>query len=163
MISPDRRIALIGVGNTWRRDDGVAAVVLAAAAHRVPPDVELVETDGEPSRLIDAWTGVDLAVVIDAVSSAAAPGTIHVWRDERQIAGHRPSTGSHALGVADAIALGRALHRLPRTLVVVGVEAGDTSPGYGLSPLVAAAVDEAVDRIVELVQAGSRATSSTGE
>ena len=112
----------------------------------------------------------NIAVVIDAVSSGATPGTIHVWRDERQIAHPVPSTGSHALGVADAIALGRALDRLPQTLVVVGVEVGDTSPGHGLSPAVTAAVAdvvaviaEIVAVIAEIVQAGSRATSSTGE
>ena len=138
-------------------------MVLAAAGNRLPPTVELVETDGEPSRLIDAWTDVDLAVVVDAVSSSAAPGTIHIWRDDRKIARSAPSTGSHALGVADAIALGHALDRLPRTLVVVGVEVADTSPGHGLSPAVAAVIDDAVAVIVEVVQAGSRATSSTGE
>ena len=160
MTSPT---VLVGVGNPWRRDDGVAAAVLAAAGHRLPPNVELVETDGEPSRLIDAWTDVGLAVVVDAVSSGAAPGTIHVWRDAREIARAAPSTGSHALGVADAVALGHALDRLPGTLVVVSVEVADTSPGHGLSPAVAAAVDAAVAVIVEVVQAGSRATSSTGE
>ncbi|MGH3405779.1 MAG: hypothetical protein ACRDRJ_25285, partial [Streptosporangiaceae bacterium] len=33
----------------------------------VPPGVELVVTDGEPTRLIEAWTGAALAVVVDAV------------------------------------------------------------------------------------------------
>ncbi len=157
------RVALIGVGNPWRRDDGVAGVIVAAAGHRLPPAVALVEADGEPSRLIDAWADADLAVVVDAVSSGATPGTIHVWRGVGEIARSAASTGTHALGLAEAIALGRALHRLPRTLVIVGVEVADISPGQGLSPKVAAAVDDAVAMIVEVIQAGSKATSSTGE
>jgi hydrogenase maturation protease len=166
------RVVLIGVGNPWRGDDGVGRAVVDVAAGRLKPDVEVVEADGEPSRLIDAWTDVDLAVVVDAVRSGAEPGTIHVWRDNSELAHSAPSTGSHALGVADAIALGGALRRLPRTLVVVGVEVGETSAGHGLAAAVAAKLDDAahtVCRIVDdwlatesIAQAGSKATSSPG-
>ena len=162
-------VTLIGVGNPWRRDDGVGWAVVAAASRRLGQRTAVVETDGEPSRLIDAWTGIDLAVVVDAVTSGAEPGTIHIWRDEADIAGDSRSGSSHALGIADAIALGRAVQRLPRRLVVVGIEVQETSPGDGLSPPVAANVERAADLIAEIVaqwkedptaQAGSRATSS---
>ena len=46
----------------------------------------------------------------------------------------------------------RALDRLPERLVVVGIEAGDTGFGDGLSPRVAAAVAQAVDLIARCVQ-----------
>lgn len=166
------RIVLIGVGNPWRGDDGVGRAVIETAVGRLEPDVEVVEADGEPGRLIDAWTDVDLAVVVDAVRSGAVPGTIHVWRDKSALARAAPSTGSHALGVADGIALGGALDRLPGTLVVVGIEVGETSAGLGLSAAVAAKLDDAADTICGIVddwlaaeslaQAGSRATSSPG-
>jgi hydrogenase maturation protease len=58
-----------------------------------------------------------------------------------------PTVGTHALGLAEAIALGRALERLPARLVVVGVEASETDSGHGLSPAVAGAVDEVIDVI----------------
>ncbi len=166
------RIVLIGVGNSWRGDDGVGPAVVDLAAGRLDPDVEVVETDGEPSRLIDAWTDVDLAVVVDAVRSGAAPGTVHVWRDKGELTPAAPLAGSHALGVADGIALGGALHRLPTTLVVVGVEVGETSAGHGLSAAVAAKLDDAAGTVCRTVddwlaaesiaQAGSKATSSPG-
>ena len=58
---------MIGVGNEFRRDDGAGPAVLASLRDRVPPGVDLVLTDGEPTRLIEAWTGAAVAVVIDAV------------------------------------------------------------------------------------------------
>ena len=148
------RIVIIGVGNPWRRDDGIGWAVAEAVGHRLGPAVEVVESDGEPTRLLDAWAGIDVAVVVDAVRGGGAPGKIHVWTDDSELPGTSPSTGSHALGLADAVALGRALHRLPKRLIVVGVEAHDTTPGHGLSSAVAGAVEEAVDVIATLV--GSR-------
>jgi hydrogenase maturation protease len=157
------RIALIGVGNPWRGDDGVGRAVVQAAGVVLGPDVEVVEVDGEPSRLIDAWTHADLAVVVDALRSGAVPGTIRVWHDALELARGAPPTGSHSLGLANAIALGAALDRFPRRLIVVGVEVAETASGQGLSPAVATAVDDVVAVIVAAVQAGSKATSSAGE
>ncbi len=111
----------------------------------------VVESDGEASRLLDAWADHDLAVVVDAVCSGAAPGTIHVWDDVPDLPATSPATGSHAMGVGDAVALGRALDRLPTRLIVIGIEVDDTSAGHGLSSSVTAAVDDAADVIVHMV------------
>jgi hydrogenase maturation protease len=49
---------LIGVGNEFRRDDGGWARRGGAPARPgAAGGVELVLTDGEPTRLIEAWTG----------------------------------------------------------------------------------------------------------
>ena len=61
------RVVVIGVGNDFRRDDGAGPAVVASLRGRVPPGVELVLTDGEPTRLIEAWAGAALAIVVDAV------------------------------------------------------------------------------------------------
>jgi hydrogenase maturation protease len=162
-------ITLIGVGNPWRRDDGVGWAVVAAAGRRLGHSVAIVEADGEPSRLIDAWTDADLAVAVDGVTSGAKPGTIHVWHGDAELRRGSRSNGSHSLGLADAIALGRAVQRLPRQLVVVGIEVQETSNGDELSPPLVGRVEQAADLVAEIVaqwradataQAGSRATSS---
>ncbi len=147
------RVVVIGVGNPWRRDDGVGWAVADAARPRLPSAVAVVESDGEASRLLDAWADHDLAVVVDAVCSGAPPGTIHVWDGDAEVARASRTAGTHALGLADAIALGRALERLPARLVVVGVEASETATGHGLSPAVAGAVDRVVDVIDRVVAA----------
>ncbi len=126
-------VAVIGVGNPWRRDDGVGWAVAAAAGRRLGKVVDVVECDGEPSRLLDAWCELDVAVVVDAVRSGASPGTVHVWDDVPDLPVASSVTGSHALGIADAVALGRALDRLPTRLIVIGIEVDDTSSGQGLS------------------------------
>ena len=71
-------MVVIGVGNEFRRDDGAGPAVVARLRDLAPPGVRLVVTDGEPARLVEAWTGAALAVVVDAVrAEPARPGTVH--------------------------------------------------------------------------------------
>ena len=56
------------------------------------------------------------------------------------------SVATHGLGVVEAVRLAAALDRLPRALVVLGVEAADVGVGPGLSPQVAAAIPALVER-----------------
>lgn len=149
---------MIAVGNDLRRDDGIGPAVAAHLREALPADVGLVVVDGEPSRVVDAWTGTEVAVVVDAVRSAATPGTVHrlhVHPDGDPIpAPGRGAASSHAAGLAEAVALGRALGRMPERLVVVGVEVAEVGDGPGLSARVAAAVPAAVAAVrAEVVDA----------
>ena len=59
-----------------------------------------------------------------AVVSGAPPGTVHRFDavSERAACARPPCRSTHALGLADAVELARALGRLPRRLVVFGIE-----------------------------------------
>jgi hydrogenase maturation protease len=59
-------------------------------------------------------------------------------------AGRNLGASTHGLGVAEAVALGDALGRLPRRLIIIGIEGRRFEVGADLSPEVARAVDEAV-------------------
>jgi hydrogenase maturation protease len=132
-------IALIGVGNPYRHDDGVGPAVVAEIAKHQLPGVTCTAASGEPTELIEAWSGAQLAVVIDAVlCHPSTPGRIHRTAGE---AWHQSSaTSTHGLGVAEALRLAEALERAPQRLVVFAVEAADVGLGLGLSAEVSAAV-----------------------
>jgi hydrogenase maturation protease len=148
-------VVVIGIGNGCRRDDGAGPAVVRAAASLLPAKTRVVELDGEPARVVEAWDGADLAVVVDAVRTGAPPGTVHRFDPARDGVPVPAGTGSsHALGASDAYHLGRALGRLPRRVVIVGVEVADVGPGAGLTPEVAAAVPAAVAAVVGHVSGG---------
>jgi hydrogenase maturation protease len=135
------RVVVAGVGNAFRRDDG-AGIAVAEEVRRRAPDVEVVTCEQEPSRLLDAWSGADTAIVVDAVSSGAPAGTVHRFDAS---AGPVPASvfrgSTHALGVGEAIELARALGRLPASVLVYGIEGREFAAGEGLTPAVAAAVE----------------------
>jgi hydrogenase maturation protease len=141
---------VIGVGNEFRRDDGAGPAVIGQLRGLVPPGVRLVATDGEPVRLIEAWTGAALAVVVDAVRAhPSRPGTIHRFVVDRPGAAADRAASSHGLGLDDAISLAIALDRMPGRLIVHAIEAADLAQGTGLTPAVASAIDAVADAILE--------------
>ena len=140
-------MVLIGIGNPYRRDDGVGPALIVAAGADGLPGVRLVAADGEPAALIEAWQDADLAVVVDAVLcrvAAARPGAPH--RLAR--AGRRRGRAPRAVRGAPARTASASLMRCgwprcwtgcPGRLVVFAVEAADLGFGTGLSAAVAAA------------------------
>ncbi len=137
---------VIGVGNEYRRDDGVGPAVLTELSSLDLGDVALVACDGEPTQLFDAWSDVPLAVVIDAVMcTPSSPGRVHRTTLAGEIAVTAAST--HGLGIPEAVRLGQALDRVPSRLVVLAVEAADIGFGVGLSDAVAAAVPSVVEAV----------------
>lgn len=141
----DRRgIVVIGVGNVFRGDDGAGPDVVERLRGRLPDDVRLVLSDGEPTRLLEAWTGAALAIVADAVSAGPGPaGTLRrlVFRPASSAGGSGLATdeagvaSSHGLGLGTAIGLGTVLGRLPSVLIVHCVQGARTSASGTVSAI----------------------------
>jgi hydrogenase maturation protease len=149
---PDRRADLIaGIGNPWRGDDA-AGLVAARRLGEALPGVRVVEVEGDPAALLDLWAGAELAIVVDAVRSGAPPGTIHRLDASALPAGLR-SASTHALGLADAVELARALDRLPARVELYGIEGARFEPGEALTPAVARAVEALCERLSRAARA----------
>lgn len=145
------RTVVIGVGNEFRRDDGVGPAVIAQLRGQVPTGVELMVSDGNPVRLIEAWRNASLAIVVDAVrADPPQPGRCH--RFELDAVASVPAAAAraastHGLGLDEALGLARVLGRMPQRLVVHAIEAADLTQGTGMTPRVAAAVEAAASAI----------------
>jgi hydrogenase maturation protease len=144
---------VIGIGNAWRADDGVGLEV-ARRLRGTLPGVEVLEREGEPTALIEAWEGTDAVWLVDAVSSGAAPGTVHrLDAREHELPAELFRTSTHHLGLAEAVELARALGRLPPKMVVYGIEGAEFGAGDGLSPEVSAAAVRVAEAVREEVAA----------
>jgi hydrogenase maturation protease len=100
--------------------------------------------------LLDLWDGAEIAVVVDSVRTGAPAGTVH----RIALDGTAPATSggsTHGLGLGAAVELACALDRLPPTLVVYGIEAGDAGDGLGLRAAVAEAADQVAADIVRML------------
>lgn len=148
------RSAAACLGSRYRGDDAAGPLVgdrLRASG------VALLDCDDEPTRLLDAWAGLDLVVIVDAVCSGAAAGTVH-----RLEAGDGPLprdlglASTHAFSVPDALELGRALGRAPRRVVVIGIEGAAFGMGDPLTPAVEAALDGVAESVLDELRPGKR-------
>ena len=145
---------IIGIGNTDRGDDAAGPAVVAALESRPPPGVTLRCARGDVLALIDDWSGAENVLLVDAMAPDGTPGRVL-----RLDAGNETLSpalanfaSSHAFNLAEAIELARALDRLPRQLIVYGIEGLSFSHGASLSDAVATAVPEVARRITEEVR-----------
>jgi hydrogenase maturation protease len=140
---------VIGVGNEWRGDDAAGLLVARRLKAAQLPQVEIVETRGTVTAVLEAWKGAAGVIVVDAVVSGGAPGAIYRFDahgDGMPLELSR-SPSSHGWGVAEAVALGQVLRELPPRLIIYGIEGKTFGPGQEVSLEVAAAIPEAARRI----------------
>ena len=139
---------VIGMGHPYRSDDGVGLAIVKALRERTLPGVNVVGFHGDAAGLIEAWSEAPNVVIVDALSSGAQPGTIlrvDVAQQTLPAGVFRSST--HVLSIPDAVELARVLERLPKQLILYGIEGETFAVGEELSSAVAAAVLPATDRI----------------
>lgn len=151
-------IRIIGLGNEFRGDDAVGLLAARRLQGLVSDRAEVVEAEMAGVDLLELMKGAGAVLLIDAVCSGQAPGTIH-----RLDASAGPITpglfprSTHAVGVAEALELARTLGVLPRQVIVYGIEAGDTEVGRPLSH----PVNHALNEVIELVRRETEAPPCT--
>ena len=140
---------VIGVGNPFRKDDGAGPAAAALVKAGAPMGVRVLVRGGEAADLIECWELDDDVVIIDAMKAGMEPGSI---KRIDAVAGPFPvedfKLSSHSFGVAEAVEIARVLARLPKSLIVYGIEAHDVADGEGLSPAVQKAVAEVASQIL---------------
>jgi hydrogenase maturation protease len=137
---------VVGVGNSWRGDD--AAGLEVARRLRRRSGVEARELEGDAVMLLELWRGHPAVAVVDAARTGSEPGSVRVFRADREPLPVRLRSSTHAFGVADAIELSRALGRLPQRLDVYAIEGADFSLGAPLSPAVQRGVEALAARLL---------------
>ncbi len=160
----ERRPLVIGIGNRLRGDDGIGPMVIDLLLARHDADVDTVMVAGDLSDLAMCWDTDRAVVIVDAMVSGRAPGTVTVLDGTPFCGADEPdgtagsATGldqplsSHGVGLAEAIALARAIGRLPGSLSIIGIEGRSFEPGDPVSEPVAAAAPVAAEHIVESIR-----------
>jgi hydrogenase maturation protease len=137
------RVRVIGIGSPAGEDQAgwrvVDALRSSGVLDQLPRAVDTVSLDRPGARLVHHLAGADTVILIDAIKSGSAPGTIHRIDDIARLDGDR-ALSSHGFGLAAALGLAHALGGLPASLILYGVEIENHAIGSGLS----AAVEKAV-------------------
>lgn len=158
---------IIGIGNTFRRDDGAGVYVLEALRQRVTgqSDIQFAQASGEGSRLMEIWRGSDNVILLDAVMRQGSPGKIyHLRACDQSIPSDFFKYSSHAFSVAEAIELSRVLDQMPDEIEIFGVEGEDFGYGDTLTDVVTLACNRLIETLtVKLTRESSGAQPITPE
>jgi hydrogenase maturation protease len=135
---------IIGYGNLQRGDDGLG--IIAAEKLRAQ-GLDAVSLTGDGLELVEAWRGIDDAIVVDAVVTGAPAGTIHRLDGRQPLLTFGAPTSTHGMGLAQAIELARTLDLLPVRLWIWGIEGKCFDAGTEISPEVKSAVEKLTQEI----------------
>jgi hydrogenase maturation protease len=147
------RVLVAGIGNVFRSDDGFGPEVAGRLAGSPLPDGVRVVDYGIRGLhlaydLLDPW---DALVLVDALPDHGSPGAVVLLEIDGNSVRGDAGVDAHGMDPATVLATLAALGgRLPPRTRLVGCQVAGTGDGMGLSPPVAAAVDEAV-RVVRAV------------
>lgn len=148
-----RHILVAGLGNLFRSDEAFGSEVVGRL-QRDARHVDVRPIDygiGGIHMVFDLLEGFDLLIIVDALERPGMPGELdveEVTRD-RLVSGQLDTRGLEPPAVfASVEALGG---NLPRTLLV-GCRPASIEIGMGLSPPVAAAAEEALDIVRDLLR-----------
>jgi hydrogenase maturation protease len=146
-------ILLIGIGNEYRRDDSIGLHVIRALKARNLPETLSVESTGDGAELIEMFSSVRMAILIDAVSSGGHPGTIYKFDVHKQpLPAQLSFKSTHVFSVGEAIELARVLEQLPPILIVYAIEGENFSSGIGPTSKVERAAQKVVKMVCDEVQ-----------
>jgi hydrogenase maturation protease len=157
------RTLVLGFGNVYRRDDGVAYVVLNALRERLGRPPLDIDDDG----FDDLGHAVDMVLLhqlVPELAEAASPygqlifvdahvsGIEEPIRQEELEACYRSATVSHQLHPCTLLALIEQMRGEAPRGVLISVRGYDFDFGEGLSEETAALVPEAVEKIMAAVE-----------
>ncbi|MHA1555205.1 MAG: hydrogenase maturation protease [Alphaproteobacteria bacterium] len=145
--APARPDLVIGVGHSFRCDDGAGPVVARALAARGVP---AVVHEGEGSALLELWEHRHRVIVVDAVAGGEPGAIIRLDAQAHDLQTLAFVRSTHDLGLPEAIALGREFGRLPRHLSIIGIGGDNFTMGEQLSAPVRVAVDHVIAELTDL-------------
>lgn len=149
-------VAVVGIGNSIMGDDGLGEhVVQRLRAQGEPPGVEATHAGTTAFFALEAMSGADYAIVIDAIATGEAqPGSVHRYRyRDGSFDGSPPDVLMHDFSVSEALRTGAATYDIPSDLLVIGVEPATTGPGLALSEPVADSVPAVIQTIHDEIDA----------
>jgi hydrogenase maturation protease len=162
MQHAEQRVLVAGVGNLFLGDDGFGPeVARRLGSADLPSGVRVADYGIRGLHLaLDLLDGWDALVLIDAIGSRGAPGTVHLIEVPPQVpdgpapdAQARDGAAFEAHGMEPAAMLAGVLAlggQLPQTYIL-GCEAASVEEGVGLSDAVADAVGPACAAVLGLV------------
>lgn len=146
-----RNVAVIGIGNPLRKDDGVGIVVieqLQKRKHEFPVHVEFIDGGTGGMNLLHIITKFDIVVIIDAVDFKGTPGELRFFSiDEIQNNKIPLRMSTHEPDFLKVIQIAKELNQLPEKLLFFGVQTKDLSYSSGLSSELIAALDTIKEKI----------------
>lgn len=152
-VKAKRSVTIVGIGNEFRGDDGVALLAVRNLKDKLPPQVEIVELTGDQSDLLELMKETSSIIIVDAVNSAAPSGTIFkINASEEPFPANFFTVSSHGIDLAQSIELARTMKALPEVVLIYGIAGKDFSFTTSVSQQIKDAAETVRTKILDDVK-----------
>ncbi|MFZ0590117.1 MAG: hydrogenase maturation protease [Bryobacteraceae bacterium] len=143
---------VVGLGNPDRGDDAAGILVVRRLRER---GIDAIEHSGATLNLLDVWNASDRVILIDAVVSGGAAGSVRVWDPWKvSLKGSIFRASTHEFGLADTVELARTLDWLPQWMRIYGIEATRFDAGMQPSEEIVPAIERVAEEIQTIIIRG---------
>jgi hydrogenase maturation protease len=158
-----RKILILGLGNTILRDEGlgVHAVAQLRECYQFPPGVEILDGGTLGLALLPYLAASTDLLIVDAVQTGQAPGTLVRLADEEIPAALAVKMSVHQIGLQELLAVSKIQGSAPPRMVLWGMTPAAIEPGLALTDIVAARLDRLVDAVAGELEAWGVALTPT--
>lgn len=149
------RILVLGVGNILLSDEGIGVRVVEALEqrYRLPDGVEVLDGGTAGMELLEAMANRTHLIIVDAiVSRKSEPGRLLILRDNEVPTLFNNKISPHQLGLSDVLSALRFTDEFPERITLVGVIPQSLEPHIGLTPVVQASLEPALQAVLAALQ-----------
>lgn len=148
-----RGTVVVGLGNPLMGDDGLGLAALARLDQlwEVPADVQLIDGGTWGMNLLPVIEDAERVILLDAIDTGTAPGTQTRLDRERLPRYLATKISPHQVDLRDVLGLAELRGTLPAHTVALGLQPERVEMGIGLTPALAARLDDLVDSVAQLL------------
>lgn len=147
----EKKITIIGIGNTLYQDEGIGVHVIPYLEELFEKDtmIEIIEGSTDGMRLLGPVEDSSHLIVIDAINAGKDEGTIITLLDDEIPAYYGVKMSIHQLGFQEVLFASKLRERYPEHIVMFGMQPSSLEFGIGLSAVNA----EKLPQLINLVAA----------
>lgn len=144
----------MGLGNKVMADDAAGLFALEKFRETFEGGEELAFLEGGTLglELLVYMEGYENVLILDCLVGVGAPGDVVAVDGANAHAAFERCLSPHQMGIRDLLSLLDLMQRMPKNLTVVGIVGSEIDVGLELTPTVAAALPQAVEKAGEILQ-----------
>ena len=150
-----RKVLIAGIGNVLLGDDGVGPFVIQQleSNYGFSSNVELADLGTPALDLAEYLAGADVVILIDSAKFGGEPGDIRIFRKSEILRiPPRPRLDPHSPALRESLSLLELMGRMPRELLLIGVQGGCFDSASKLSSPLRECVPDIVDVVLREVR-----------
>ncbi|MCE5194848.1 MAG: HyaD/HybD family hydrogenase maturation endopeptidase [Nitrospiraceae bacterium] len=145
------KVLIMGIGNILLMDEGAGVRVVEDFQKRyfLPEDVEILDGGTSGIELLEYIENRENLFIIDVVKSGAKPGSIIRMEGDEVPKYFAGKISPHQIGVSDLLAAAALTLRMPKQIVLLGIEPSELKTGLEMTDIVKSSVPKISDMLAD--------------